>query len=92
MYLVSYDLISLSLARLLINCLVNVLHPFLQCRLLLQCHRIVMLKQSYLLTAVPPGLCAETTQLEGSVLLACERKIFEMLSYVMKNCKNPTFF
>ena len=41
-----------------------------------------MPKQPQMLTAVPPGLCSETTQLEESVLLVCARKILEMLHVI----------
>jgi len=74
-----------------INSLV-ILHSFLQYRSLLQCQSIMMARRSQIVKAAPPGLSSETTKQEGSVLLVCARKVLEMLSSVMKNCRNPTFF
>ena len=66
----------------------DVLYRFLQYRLLLHCLSATV----SMVTAVPPGLCSATIRQEKGFLTVNARKILEMLSYVMKNCRNPTFF
>jgi len=44
-----------------------------------------------MLTAALPGLCTTTIQMGRSVIAVSAWKILEMLSSVMKSCRNPTF-
>ena len=62
----------------IINCLVNVLHPFLQYTVVSEHNDAQKISVTNSCPIPPLGLFSETTQMEGSVLV-CARKI---LSYV----------
>jgi len=62
----------------------------LQYRLWLHCLSLMKFITSQMLTAALPGLCTTIIQMGRDVITVSARKILEMLSSVMKSCRNPT--